>query len=68
MIMGDADDSYDFLEIPRFVASCAKATISFRAAGCLPAAATLCPERCPFCIAGGAIRCFRVWSRRWFGA
>ncbi len=59
VIMGDADDSYDFLEINKFVESCAKGSIWCKGADCPPAAGRSCPEQCHFFIAGGAIRLSR---------
>ena len=62
IIMGDADDSYDFLEIPRFVEKLRAGYSTWsRDAVCRREGAKCCPERCRFCIAGGAIRCSRGW-------
>ena len=68
IIMGDADDSYDFLEIPSSSRSSGRATIWCRAAGCPRRRAASCPEPCRFCIAGGAIPCSPSWPALWFRA
>src|SRR5215510_9127483 len=60
VIMGDADDSYDFLEIPRFVE---KLRAGFDLVqGCrLPSGgAPCCPARCRGRTAGGGIPCSRA--------
>ena len=57
IIMGDADDSYDFLEIPQFVEKLREGYDLVRAAACHAAADASCPARCRFSIAGGATRC-----------
>jgi glycosyltransferase involved in cell wall biosynthesis len=59
IIMGDADDSYDFGEIPKFVDKLREGFALVQ--GCrLPAGGgTVCPERCPCCTGGGATPCSR---------
>ena len=61
IIMGDADDSYDFLEVPRFVESLRQGYDLVQ--GCrLPAGGgRSCPEQCHCSIGGGAIPCFHSW-------
>ena len=59
VIMGDADDSYDFLELPKFVEPL-RAGYDL-AQGCrLPSGGgTSAPAPCRCCTAGGATRCSR---------
>lgn len=59
ILMGDADGSYDFLEAPNFLRSCAKGTTWCRAAGSSRAAEKWRPRRCRSCIAGWATPHFR---------
>ena len=67
VIMGDADDSYDFRELPRFVERLREgATWSRDAAS--PRWRRSCPARCRSCIAGSATRCSRGWSAHGSGA
>ena len=62
VIMGDADDSYDFLEVPKFVEQLRQATGSCRDAGCRAAAARVLPGRDAAArIAGSAIPRSRSW-------
>jgi glycosyltransferase involved in cell wall biosynthesis len=56
VIMGDADDSYDFLDVPKFVAQLRHAMTWFRAAACRPAEGPSNPARCLSRIAGWATR------------
>ena len=59
IIMGDADDSYDFLEIPKFLDKLrARATISCKAVVYPLVVGASCQAPCRFYIAGGATRCF----------
>ena len=61
VIMGDADDSYDFGEVPKFVEQLRRATPWCRVAACRPAAARFSPTPCPRSIAGSAIPPCRSW-------
>ena len=69
VIMGDADDSYDFGELPTFVERAAR---GLRSGAGLPArrraAAQSCPGRCRRCIAGSGNPMFSRMARRWFRA
>jgi glycosyltransferase involved in cell wall biosynthesis len=56
VIMGDADDSYDFLEVPKFVAKLRDGTSWCRGAGFRAAAAWSSRARCRSCTGGSAIR------------
>jgi len=47
IIMGDADDSYDFGEIPQFVRVLWTAPTLSRVVDGLPGAGQSCPEQCP---------------------
>jgi hypothetical protein len=68
VLMGDADDSYDFLEIPKFVEKLREGYDLVQ--GCrLPwAAARCCPARCRCCTAGGGNPMFSLMVRSWFHA
>ena len=69
VIMGDADDSYDFLELPQVRRQAAR---GLRPGAGLPARARrrqgAARARCRSCTAGGATRCSRRWRARWFRA
>ena len=69
VIMGDADESYDFLELPKFVD---KLRAGVRPGAGLPAArpaaARFVPARCRACTAGGAIPMFSAMVRTMFWA
>ena len=69
VIMGDADDSYDFREIPKFVDAAAR---GLRPGAGLPPARGRrhghARARCRSCTAGGATRCSRAMARSWFRA
>jgi len=68
VIMGDADDSYDFLEIPRFVAKLREGFDLVQ--GCrLPAGGgRVMPGAMPFLHRWWGNPMFSVMARRWFGA
>jgi len=68
VIMGDADDSYDFLEIPRFVAKLREGFDLVQ--GCrLPAGGgQVMPGAMPFLHRWWGNPMFSVMARRWFGA
>ena len=65
--MGDADDSYDFLEIAELRRrSCARATTWSRAAACRRAAGTVLPGAMPFLHRWFGNPMFSCLARRWF--
>ena len=69
VLMGDADDSYDFLELPKFVEQAAR---GLRPRPGLPAGARrragAARRDADACTAAGATRCSRRWPGRWFRA
>ncbi len=68
VIMGDADDSYDFVEVPRFVAKLREGFDLVQ--GCrLPAGGgRVMPGAMPFLHRWWGNPMFSVMARRWFGA
>ena len=69
VIMGDADDSYDFLEIPKFVHQLRPGVQkSCRAAGCHPAGGTVLPGAMPFLHRWWGNPMFSIMARQMFRA
>ena len=62
VIMGDADDSYDFAGIPCFVAKLREGSSLVQGCRC-PRVADVMPGAMPLRIAGSAIHCFPSWPR-----
>ena len=57
VIMGDADDSYDFREIPKFVAKLREGYDLVQGCRLRSGGGRSCPARCRSSTAGGATRC-----------
>jgi len=57
IIMGDADDSYDFRDIPRFLEKLRQGFDLVQGCRLPSGGGTVLLARCRFYIAGGAIRC-----------
>ena len=56
VIMGDADDSYDFLEVPKFVAELRQGYDLVQGCRLPSGGGTVLPGRCRGCTAGLATR------------
>ena len=61
VIMGDCDDSYDFLEIPAFVDQLRKGSDLYKAAACHVEEAKYFPAQCHFYTAGLGIPFYHGW-------
>jgi hypothetical protein len=59
IIMGDSDDSYDFLEIPKFVAKLREGSELVQGCRLPRGGGTVMPVQCRFCTAGGVTPCSR---------
>ena len=57
IVMGDADDSYDFLEIPKFLEKLRQGYDLVQGCRLPGGGGRSCQGRCRSCIAGGATRC-----------
>src|SRR6266480_2269241 len=61
IVMGDADESYDFSETDRFVKKFQEGFELVMVVACRRAAGELCLVRCHFHTGGWGTRCFRKW-------
>jgi glycosyltransferase involved in cell wall biosynthesis len=68
IIMGDADDSYDFLEIPRFVAKLREGYELVQGCRLPSGGGRVMPGAMPFLHRWCGNPLFSVLARRWFGA
>ncbi len=68
VIMGDADDSYDFLEIPRFVAKLREGFGLVQGCRLPTGGGRVMPGAMPFLHRWWGNPMFSVMARRWFGA
>lgn len=68
IIMGDADDSYDFLEIPRFIAKLREGYDLVQGCRLPSGGGRVMPGAMPFLHRWWGNPLFSVLARRWFGA
>lgn len=68
ILMGDADDSYDFTEIPRFVAALREGAELVQGCRLPKGGGTVLPGAMPFLHRWWGNPMFTAMARRWFGA